>query len=633
MTTPEPPPLPTVLHVSMKNVTLSWQPEDQNYERRIKELKEIFDEADTDGSGSISRDEFVEELESRFPRLLNFLQRVKASSGDDTETVRKRSIYEAMETDDNENISWDEFIGYFRSGLYDKPKTGRKTQPCKFILKRCINEAEGVYEEIYHGSNPKFVVHGLEPAHTYQFRVQAVNNENMQSLHSEPVVVNTQLSRPQPPIVTGYPTPNSLKLKWRDAVAKDAHRDDISKLLEEWATGKHCGRTRQDHINLRGKFERYDCDHDGFIDLAEFKILLDELGVRATDDRISAYLDEFDVNSDGRISFEEFCEWWHKDNVTYILKRSDYPTTAPTVASVVCYRGEDRGTIVSGLQANTLYQFALRHESSRTKSPMSKSIEAMTSPSPPSRIAIMYVGAVEIQLKWYGGYNGANKYVLEQRVDPCSHGTRGTGLRQAWRVVYEGKETTTLIRDLQASSSYQYRVFAMNIMGAESDFSEILRVTTEAKEGARSLIPSKAADHFTIECNSDEDIVPGDTILFTERIRGDTKKNNNYKPSASISSVLSSSPSNQGDSDVVGERTIAAEVLRAPGGKFDMNVLWSTFEIYDDAGRDKKSTKSRYSIIRNTTISRRTKQIFRYEVFRVRWVDEDARHADAWVKC
>jgi calmodulin len=61
---------------------------------------------------------------------------------------------------------------------------------------------------------------------------------------------------------------------------------------------------------LRARFDSYDKDGNGQIDVTEFGRLLLALGVGYSDAQISAAFESIDVNRSGVIDYEEFCRWW-----------------------------------------------------------------------------------------------------------------------------------------------------------------------------------------------------------------------------------------------------------------------------------------------------------------------------------
>jgi len=61
---------------------------------------------------------------------------------------------------------------------------------------------------------------------------------------------------------------------------------------------------------LRARFDQYDGDADGRIDLSEFSTLLDALGLGYEEAQVRSAFDSLDRDHDGRIDFSEFSEWW-----------------------------------------------------------------------------------------------------------------------------------------------------------------------------------------------------------------------------------------------------------------------------------------------------------------------------------
>lgn len=792
-TAPSIPPAPLAIRVGANSIHLGWE-SSSYYRKQLRELRQVFEEADADGNGLISRDEFMEEIERRKPRLLEFLQKTNVATSEASgHKGAPLSIFDAIETDDNECISWDEFLKFFHGFLDDKgvggdaesstttsrggltssasmkslrdgansstntvttrPKKSNATigpgvTQCRYILKQCSNEASGEYVEIYRGTKSSFVVHGLASGSTYQFRVQAYNEENMFSLHSEPVVVNTLLQTPSPPSVAESSTGNSLtssavKLKWAAANARPclSHEalqarskqssslrkggpsgdDQITRILKEWAQ-----ETSLDDgcVDFRAKFDRYDADKSSFIELPEFKTLLEELGVPATEERLAAYMEEFDTDSDGKISFQEFTRWWNKTDVQYVLKRDSgrqersetglvtssstqrLPALSSSTAnqmSVVSYRGKDTWTIVNGLEANTQYAFRLRIVSSHASSQLSDVLEVWSAPHAPSCAGVICAMATTAQLCWYPGVNGAHRFVVECKfVETLVSGdsrraatvsTKSATARAGdWTKVYEGAEALTTVTDLVPNTVYRVRVFALNRVGIASEQSTVAQFCTQSKDEERAtgavLRPLNAADHFTVECCEEGDIVAGDTILFSERIvRSETGKIIGEESSsrasgatassrgaalnnASVYSVASFNGSTMGGggagSEPIGERTVAARVVSVKphekyGNVATMVVVWCTVQLYDDvlpksrnmsaaqvkalASKTLRTTASIHSTSHNVAlanpgytlamdlkISRKERSLYRYDTFRKQWQDERARHPSTWDK-
>jgi len=65
-----------------------------------------------------------------------------------------------------------------------------------------------------------------------------------------------------------------------------------------------------DNSALRARYDGYDRDGDGYIELAEFAELLDQLGAGYDDAQVRAAFDALDADHDSRVDFDEFQDWW-----------------------------------------------------------------------------------------------------------------------------------------------------------------------------------------------------------------------------------------------------------------------------------------------------------------------------------
>ncbi len=65
---------------------------------------------------------------------------------------------------------------------------------------------------------------------------------------------------------------------------------------------------------VRSAFGRYDRDHNGTIDLVEFRQLVADLGVDKPGAEVEAHFDALDGDEDGLLTFFEFAQWWRVRN-------------------------------------------------------------------------------------------------------------------------------------------------------------------------------------------------------------------------------------------------------------------------------------------------------------------------------
>jgi len=61
---------------------------------------------------------------------------------------------------------------------------------------------------------------------------------------------------------------------------------------------------------LRARFDRYDSDGNGKLELGEFSTLLDALGLGYEEAQVRAAFTALDADHDGQIGFAEFSDWW-----------------------------------------------------------------------------------------------------------------------------------------------------------------------------------------------------------------------------------------------------------------------------------------------------------------------------------
>jgi Ca2+-binding EF-hand superfamily protein len=615
-TAPTPPPQPTKMAATTTSVTLGWQ-EVSGVQKQISQLEQVFNEADVDGSGSLSRDELMEAIEQKHPRLLRFLQQCKI--GTDSGSGEALSVFDRIETDDSEELSWEEFRGFFNSATEQSAKYTRENiDGTKYVLKRCVSEADQEYVEVYRGAQTVYTVHDLQPGHTYQFRVQRLNRDGIPSKHSAPTVIQTLLPTPAAPTVVGHPGCQALRLKWAGVSSRGVGgpqvevqkggraKEQIHQMLTEWTQADEDG---DGGLDLKRKFEKcleeYDTDNNGVLDKKEFAELLRGLGVNPTEARVREAFEMIDTDQSGSVNFKEFKEWWSKDSVTYVLKRDgglseeqlaqlgDEANKHGGVFKTTCYRGTSKQYEVLGLQPNTLYHFRIRHCASTSDSTLSKAVEVMTAPLPPSRPAVIASGVNWIDLKWHPRGSKAHRYTVQIKFVeqlPSSSGSRPNTTRRAkgksskqawgedgvesedpkWITAYEGPAPMCLVRSssdcaMVANSVYRVRVQAVNRLGGRSDWSQVIQTDTLERGTEVTLKPQNADRSFPIECSEHADVVVGDTLLFTERLFVDPDTKRELKPSA-VGSAQHAMPGGGGKTGETARYNPNLSVSSAGGG-------------------------------------------------------------------
>ena len=69
-------------------------------------------------------------------------------------------------------------------------------------------------------------------------------------------------------------------------------------------------RRQTEEENLLSVFNEYDANRDGFIEIEEFRRILNMLGEQPSEEILLLEFAAVDDNDDGKVDFEEFREWW-----------------------------------------------------------------------------------------------------------------------------------------------------------------------------------------------------------------------------------------------------------------------------------------------------------------------------------
>ena len=386
-------------------------------------------------------------------------------------------------------------------------------------------------------------------------------------------------------------------------------------LLAEWtgaAEGADAG------VDLGAAFRRAAGAGEGPLRAAGVAALLEDLGLEPTAERLAAALD---AGGGEDLSREAFEAWWRAPDA-FVLLRSEpqppkptkptkpakatkpakpaKPPAAPPVGVVVA-RTAQTALTVRGLLPNSVYHFALRRSGARAASYLSTPLVVATRPARPGPPVLVARGPRHAWLRWYPPPGGAEKYRLEARPEAPARREGG-----GWRAAYEGPEGLFCARGLLPGAAHLFRVAGVSGGGA-GEPSAALRV--EEGGGGAALRPSNAGERFTRDCEGGAAV--GDTLLFQERIGG-------------------GGGGAGGRVDMgggTGERTVAARALRRFGRgreeSYQLQVLWST--LSDAVRGDDRET---HAIAPQAVIERRRRDIFRFEVFRTPWEQEEGRRPD-----
>ncbi|KAM3139415.1 hypothetical protein pb186bvf_008440 [Paramecium bursaria] len=67
---------------------------------------------------------------------------------------------------------------------------------------------------------------------------------------------------------------------------------------------------QESKLQLRQVFDQFDLDKSGFVDFVELKQISAQMGQEMSDNQIKTLMKTVDENNDGKISFDEFWNWW-----------------------------------------------------------------------------------------------------------------------------------------------------------------------------------------------------------------------------------------------------------------------------------------------------------------------------------
>lgn len=262
-----------------------------------------------------------------------------------------------IEGDDDGGLSWDEFESFFmKAGWGDTQSVqhnlsrsqvmslgmrnsafnqnigggssnaiGTTIRPgdIYYVVERCESEFDDKYREVLRTTCGYGTVNHLSPGSSYRFRVYSVNAAGVMGPRSSTVLVHTLLEQPNPPsVLLKNILPRKVTLQWHPRKHGVSTRDKqfVEKMIGDWA-GTHG--EDDGGVSIEAAFAKYDQNRNGEIDASELELILKDLGVEVSDDRLSEAFGLLDKNGDGVISYDEFGEWWRREQVTYTVKRSE----------------------------------------------------------------------------------------------------------------------------------------------------------------------------------------------------------------------------------------------------------------------------------------------------------------------
>eukprot|EP00753_Platysulcus_tardus_P015827 PLAT5301.1.p1 GENE.PLAT5301.1~~PLAT5301.1.p1 ORF type:complete len:1695 (-),score=549.45 PLAT5301.1:82-5166(-) len=642
-TAPAPPAVPKLVSCTPEALVVSWKghhPVRALYDT-VLALQASMESEEEDPIG----DELVAEIDKQ-PKLRTWVKEEPAEGG--------VVLYDALAA--LGGVTWQAVVdcmadrAQVNAVLGEASGGGRKAgrSVTRYVLLRCLSDEDDTWAEVYTGKEKRATVASLKGGKCYKFRVLAINDEcGLQSKPSAAAVLTTAITGPDALKLVGGAEavePTALRLRWSSLRSSHGKSEEsIAKLMADWATDGGATSVEDRGVSIRKAFNKYDADRSGFIERRELEALLLDLGGCAKPWMIDDALNDMDTDDSGSISFEEFSAWWSASRTIYTVKRtvgvSDDSAGAVSSRSLssssgrpveLVYRGPLRSIEVTGLQPNTNYTFRVQSACSQSLGGLSPSLSVSTRPLPPSRAVVVESAARSMTLKWYPGDGGALKYVLEcqfKEVLPGERKNKPDKARAEWTKVYEGADTLATVAGLVPNTVYRFRLRAFNRDFLASDSSFVTQVNTMEEDLYEPLKKSNAHKFFDIECFGD--VLIGDTLLFTEQLFASSSASAAATSSSRrrLSSSLPRPSSSRGKQKYIAERTVAATVVRERWSKRKASGK-RTRQLGLDvhfASVSKKSAASTFALRPGTHITRNHDDLFKYQVFRRAWQEEDKR--------
>ncbi len=642
-TQPVAPATPVLVRASTNSVTIKWKFGDkaaQFFAAFKRTHKKLAETSSVSGGAAVNRIDLMDLVERSNPELLLFLRNSFVNT-----TANNGSLYDVIMAQDDDNIFMSEIDRAQELVAEDGPRGASNVSftRTKYVVEQSTSQAEDTYEQVWRGSAGEAMIKGLESNMTYRLRVFAVNIDGLRGHASQDVVVNTLLDTPnEPKIARGESSigPSSVNLTWAVADLRSGLRMSgggskgagIAKVLSEWTRSGSSG--EDNGLSLDMIFSQFDRNGSGKIDGGDLMLLLNELGVNPSEERLREVWSEVASDAGDDVSFDDFQKWWGSKSVTYVLRRER------SGESVHCYRGSENKARVEGLLPNTKYNFTLRVLSPNSCSKFSSPLKVHTAPLAPSAPAIVSADSSSILLKLTHGNGGGHKFILERRLIKSLNGKSLDKRLFGWQSIYEGVDPLVKSTGCLPACLYHFRAKSANsedMSGASSE-----PISAQTREKPLAYRPANAPEVFTVECS--RDIVVGDLILFTERMfmkdgklvtGGETMtvgtrtgRDGSVTPRLSLGST---SGNDRGlKSQFVGERTVAARVLSKRSGsttqnttKLNRKIVAMMCVVWSSVSDKKKCGKF---VLREGLIVERTEDhIFSFETFRALWDDETMR--------
>ncbi|KAJ8280661.1 hypothetical protein GJAV_G00057470 [Gymnothorax javanicus] len=369
------------------------------------------------------------------------------------------------------------------AGEENSPEVQKSLGPFSYELSLSYSGRDGKYKTAYSGQELSATVEDLRPATDYHARVQAVYN-SLQGSASEAISFSTLSCEPDipvPPRKTSG-TKSALTLQWK---APCDNGSKIQNYILQWDEGKGTGEFEQCYY---GPQKQYRVTKLSPATRYSFRLAAkNHMGT-------SNFSEAVDMFTSGSVPAAPLAPELVQAGVTWLCVRWHRPASSPAEDDIFYvldmeeegsgygfqprYDGEELSCTVKSLHRSTKYRFRVLAYNAEGKSNPSQVSEFSTcpdSPRNPCRLAIRgRVHPNSFRLSWEPPSDDGGSEITEYVVE-ISEGSSGA----MWELVYRGSALECVCEGLKPGSSYQTRVYCVNL-GGQSPLSDALLVHTPA---------------------------------------------------------------------------------------------------------------------------------------------------------
>lgn len=464
------------------------------------------------------------------------------------------------------------------------PRTGDRQQ--FYVVESCHGEASNDedWHRIWKGTlngTTRAVIGGLMDNSSYRMRIQRWSDDHCSS-YGKIFLSHTMLrNSTKPHQIAGTNSSTTVTLGW------DAPRPWGNSTKR---TGEYNNAMEPAFVLVREYIEKIDDGSRGQFYLSNLGKALKLLNVDISEDECLLLKKEIEKKCGNNITITQFMDLWSSFVVTRIFfKEVDRHSCIEELIHV----GGSNRIKIEGLSPNKSYSFAIQHINLRGRSKLSTPLVITTLPEKPSFLHAIHSSNSELILKVI-----INRLASFDRVNVA---IREKASRTQWVTAFTGKSLIIKIPSLRPGKIYEIKCSLLNVENKEGG--SIYRTMQTAE--SRLIFDHKTLlNLFTVDC---VDLVEGDLIFFTELAPSQKPHLHTREFESSSCTALP-----YDDEMSIVSRVLATSSLNSGDERIKLEVGWA-------------STKQ---IAVGTILERNQSDLWRFEVLRAVWIDEEHRLSD-----